>query len=143
MRHIWLVSTRRFERSNSIKFLLRHPILDVGCTFNRFIPKIWWQSLKLQHTSSHLLETSILPLSHTILLRCAGNRVLHMDTYIFTIINEIILEIFSSIVIYKDLEFSPRLVLNQGLEKLEVVKNFRLEFKEVNPIVSGKLIYEG
>ena len=40
------------------------------------------------------------------------------------------------------IEFPPRLVLNQGFEKLEVVKKFILEFKEVNPTVYGKVIYE-
>ena len=35
------------------------------------------------------------------------------------------------------------MALNQGLENLEVVKNFRLKFKEVNLTVCGKVIYEG
>ena len=43
-------------------------------------------------------------------------------------------------IISEDLEFPPILVLNQGLENLEVIKNFRLEFKEVNATISGKVI---
>ena len=142
MRHIRLVSTPRFERSTSIKFLVRHPILDIGCTFNSFISKLWWQSIRLHHTSSHLLEASILPLNNTSLLSCVRNRVLHLDTCIFTIFNEIKLYIFTTIIISKDIDFPPRLVLNQGLENLQVLRNFRLEFKEVNPIEPIKFIYE-
>ena len=125
MRHMWFVPTPQFERSISINMLVRNLIIDVGCTFYNFIPKIWWQIFRLQHTSSHLLEDSILPLSDTILLRCVRNRVLHLDTCIFTIINEIRLEILTTIIIYEDLEFPPKLVFNQGLENLEVVKKFR------------------
>ena len=42
----------------------------------------------------------------------------------------------------EDLESPPILVLNQGLENLEVVKKFRHEFKEINPTERGKVIYE-
>ena len=68
---------------------------------------------------------------------------LHLDTYIFTMLNELILDIFTTIIRYEDLEFPSRLVLNQGFENLEEVNNFRLVFEEVNPTVSGKFIYEG
>ena len=124
MRHIWFVPIPSFEMSISIKILMRHPILDVGCIFYIFIPKIWWQSFRLHHTSSHLLETYVLPLSHTILLRCVRNRVLHMDTCIFTIINELIPYKFTTLIISEDHESPPILVLNQRLQNLEVVKKF-------------------
>ena len=68
---------------------------------------------------------------------------LHLDTYIFAILNELILNILTTIFRSEDLEFPPRLILNQGLENLKVVKNFILEFKEVNPTVPKKVIYEG
>ena len=128
MGHIWLVPTPRFERSDSIKFLVRNPILDIGCTIYLFIPKIWWKFFRLHHTSCHLLECSILRLSNTILMRCVTNRMLHLDTFIFTIIDEIILDILTTIIISKDPDFPPRLVLNQGSKDLEEVKNFRLVF---------------
>ena len=51
---------------------------------------------------------------------------LHTITYIFTILNENIIEILTTIVIYEDLEFPPRLVFNQGSKDFEQVKNFRL-----------------
>ena len=101
------------------------------------------QTLRLQHTSSHILETFILPLNHTILLRCVGNRVLHLNTCIFTIINELRIKIFTTIIRFEDLESPPILVLNQGLENLVVEKNSRLEFKEVNPTIPRNFIYEG
>ena len=126
MRHIWFVPTLRFERGNSINLLLWNPIMDVGCTFYSFIPKLWWQSIILQHTSSHLLETYIVPLSHTILLRCVGNRVLHLNNCILKINNELILDIFTTMIRFEYLESPPILVLNKSLENLEVVKNFRL-----------------
>ena len=126
MGHIWLVPTPRFERSNSIKIIMRNPILDVGCTIYSFIPKTWWKSIRLQHTSSHLLEASILTLSHTILLKYLRNRVLHMDSCIFKIINEIKIYIFTTIIRYEDLEFPPRSVFNQGSKDFEEVKKFRL-----------------
>ena len=50
---------------------------------------------------------------------------LHMNTYIFTILNELIFDILTTIVISEDLESPPRLVFNQGLEDFEEVKNFR------------------
>ena len=125
MRHIKRVSTPSFERSNSIKLLVRHPILNVGCTIYSFNPKLWWQSLRLHHTSSHLLETYVLPLSHIILLRCVRNRVLHLDTCIFTIFNELRVDIFTTITISKDLKFPPKLVLNQGFKILEVIKKLQ------------------
>ena len=51
---------------------------------------------------------------------------LHMNTCIFIIFNELILEILTAIVRYEDLESPPRLVFNQGLKDFEEVKNFRL-----------------
>ena len=143
MGYILFVPTPSFKRSDSIKLLVRHPILDIGWTVYCFIPKIWWQIFKLHHTSFHLLECSILPLRNTILLRCVGNRWLHLDSCIFMIMDEMSLDILTTNIYSEDLEFPPRLVLNQGFKILEEVKNFRLDFKEVNPIVSGKFIYKG
>ena len=51
---------------------------------------------------------------------------LHMNTYIFKILNEIILEIINTIFRYEDLEFPPILVFNQGFKDFEEVKKFRL-----------------
>ena len=50
---------------------------------------------------------------------------LHMNTYIFTILNELIFDILTTIFISKDLESPPRLVFNQDLKDFEEVKNFR------------------
>ena len=50
----------------------------------------------------------------------------HLDTCIFTITDELRFDILSTIIIYEDLEFLLRLVLNQGLKDLEEVKNFKL-----------------
>ena len=130
MGHIWLVPTPILERIHTIKLRIRHPILYVGCTIYSFSPKLWWQSIRLQHTSRHLLETSILPLSHTILMRCVRNRVLHLDACIFTIINELRLDIFTIIIRSKDLEFPPRLVLNQGLETFKWSKTLDLSLRK-------------
>ena len=55
---------------------------------------------------------------------------LHLDTYIITILNELRLDILTTIVIYEDLESPPRLVLNQGSKDLEEVKKFRLVFRK-------------
>ena len=126
MRHIRLVSTPRLERSDSIKLIVRHPIVDLGCIVYRFIPKRLWKIIRLHHTSNHLLEGSILPLGNTILLRCVRNRVLHLVTCIFIILNEIELDILTTIIKYKDLEFPFILVLNQGFKNLEDVKKFIL-----------------
>ena len=119
MRHIRIVPTSRFETSDSINMLVGYPILDVWCIFYSFISKLWWQSIRLHHASGHLLHRSIIPLSNTILLRCAGNRVLHLDTCIFRILNNIMLEIHTIIIISKDPGISSRLVLNLGLKTLE------------------------
>ena len=51
---------------------------------------------------------------------------LHLDTYIFSILDEIKLDILTTIFIYEDIESPPRLVLNQGSKALEEVENFRL-----------------
>ena len=118
MRHIWFVPIPSYKRSNFIKFIVRNTILDVGCTVYNFIPKFWWQILRLQHTSSHLLEASILPLSHIIMLRCVRNRVLYLDTCIFTILNEIRIYMHTTIIIYEDLNISSILVLNQGFKTM-------------------------
>ena len=58
---------------------------------------------------------------------------LHMNTYIFTILNEIILYILTTIFISKDLEFPPRMVFNQSLKDFEEAKN---------PAIPGKVINE-
>ena len=123
MRHIMLVPTPKFETSDSIKILVRYPILDVGCTFYSFSRKHLWQSLRLHNASGHLHERSILPLSNTILLRCLGNRVLHLDTCIFTILNKFIFDIFTTIIRSKDLDLSCRHVLNHGFKAFKEVKN--------------------
>ena len=68
---------------------------------------------------------------------------MHINTYIFTILNEIRLDILATIFRSKDLESPPRLIFNQGLKDFEEVKNFRLMLHEVNPIIPGKFINEG
>ena len=85
----WLVPTPCFERSHTIKMFMRHPILDIGCTIYSFSPKIWWQSLNLHHTGCHLLQWFVLSLSNTILLWCVRDQMMLLNTYIFTILNEL------------------------------------------------------
>ena len=51
---------------------------------------------------------------------------LHMNTYIFTILNELRLDILTTILKFEDLDSPPTLVFNQGLKDFEEVKNFRL-----------------
>ena len=51
---------------------------------------------------------------------------LHLNTCIFTILNELRLDILTTIVKYEDLEFPSRLVFNQGSRDFEKVKNFGL-----------------
>ena len=65
---------------------------------------------------------------------------LHMNTYICTILNELRLDILTTIFRFEDLEFPPRLVFNQILKDFEEAKNFRLVFQEVNPAIPGKVI---
>ena len=67
---------------------------------------------------------------------------LHMNTCIFTILNEIRLDILTTIVRSEDLEFPPKLVFNQSLKDFEEAKNFRLVFQEVNPAIPRKVINE-
>ena len=56
--------------------------------------------------------------------------------------DEIRLDILTTISISEDLEFPPRLVFNQSFKDFEEDKNFRLVFQEINPAVPGKVIYE-
>ena len=51
---------------------------------------------------------------------------MHINTYIFTILNELRLDILTTIVRSEDLEFPPRLVFNQGPKDVEEVKKIRL-----------------
>ena len=51
---------------------------------------------------------------------------MHLDTCIIIIMDEIRLEIINTILKYEDLDFPPILVLNQGSKDLEEVKIFRL-----------------
>ena len=103
MGHIWLVPTPSFERSHSIKMIMWHSILDIGCRVYSLSPKLWWKYWM-----------------------CIRNRMLHLDTCIFAILDELRLDILTTIFIYEDLESPPRLVLNQGSKDLEEVKNFKL-----------------
>ena len=50
----------------------------------------------------------------------------NLNTYIFTILNELGLEILTTISRSEDLEFLTRLVFNQGSKDFEEVKNFKL-----------------
>ena len=68
---------------------------------------------------------------------------MHLNTYIFTILNEIKIDILTTIVRSEDLKFPPILVFNQSLKDFEEAKNFRFMLQEVNPTVPGKVIYEG
>ena len=68
---------------------------------------------------------------------------MHMNTYIYTILNELRLDIITTIVRSKDLEFPPILVFNQGSKDFEEFEKFRLMLYEVNPTLPRKLIYEG
>ena len=56
---------------------------------------------------------------------------LHLTTCIFTILNELRLDIHTTIVRFEDLEFPPRLVFNQGSKDFEEVKNIRLTLEEI------------
>jgi len=56
--------------------------------------------------------------------------------------DELRFDILSTIIIYEDLEFLLRLVLNQGSKDLEEVKNFKLVLQKVDPTIPGKVIYE-
>ena len=67
---------------------------------------------------------------------------MHINTYICTILNELRLEILTTIVKSEDLEFPPILVFNQSLKDFEEAKKFKLVFQEVNPVVPRKVIYE-
>ena len=126
MGHIWLVPTPRFERSHAIKLFMRHPILDIICIVYKLILKLCWQIFILHYASCRLLQWFVLSLSNTILLWCVRDRILDMNTCIFTILNEIILDIITNIFRFEDLEFPPRLVFNQGCKDFEKVKDFRL-----------------
>src|SRR5713226_2948524 len=65
---------------------------------------------------------------------------LHLNTCIFTILNELRLDILTTIFRSEDLEFPPILVFNQSLKDFEEAKNFRLVFQEVNPTIPRKVI---
>ena len=67
---------------------------------------------------------------------------LHLDTCIIAMLDELKLDILTTIVRSEDLESPPRLIFNQGLKDFEEAKNFRLMFQEVNPTIPGKFIYE-
>ena len=113
--HIRLMSTPRFERSDSIKIFVRWTIIYIGCTLYFLIPKFLCQISILHHASGHLLERSILPLSNTILLRRVRNIVLHLDTCIFRILYKFRFDIFTTIIIYE--EEDPKIsgkVINEG-----------------------------
>ena len=73
---------------------------------------------------------------------CVRDRMLHLNTYICTILNELRIDILTTIVRSEDLEFPPRLVFNQSLKYFEEAKKFKLVFQEVNPAVPGNVIYE-
>ena len=62
---------------------------------------------------------------------------LQLNTYIFTILNELKLDMLTTIVRSEDLEFPPKLVFNQILKDFEEAINFRLVFQEVNPAIPG------
>ena len=79
---------------------------------------------------------------HDFAVVCKGSNATS-NTSIFTILNELKLDILTTIFRTEDLESPPRLVFNQGLKDFEEVKNFRLMLKEVNPTIPGKFIYEG
>ena len=51
---------------------------------------------------------------------------MHMDTHVLKIMDEIRLEIITATIRFEYLESPPRLVLNQGSKDLEEVKNFKL-----------------
>ena len=53
---------------------------------------------------------------------------LHLNTYIYTILNELRLDILTNIFISEDLEFPPILVFNQSLKDFEEASNFKLVF---------------
>ena len=67
---------------------------------------------------------------------------LHLNTYICTILTKLRLDILTTIFISEDLDFSPRLAFNQSLKDFEEAKNFRLVFQEVNLAIPGKVITE-
>ena len=67
---------------------------------------------------------------------------LHLNTYICTILNKLRLDILTTIFRSEDFEFPPRLVFNQSVKDFEEAKNFRFVFQEVNPAIPRKVIYE-
>ena len=55
---------------------------------------------------------------------------LHLDTCIFAILDEIKIEILTTIARSEDLEFPPRLVFNQSLKDFEEAKTSDLFFRK-------------
>ena len=100
-------------------------------------------SIVIHHMINNPQQWFVLSLSNTILPWCVRDWMLHLNTCIFTILNELRLNILTTIVRSKDLESPPRLVFNQGLKDFEEVKKFRLMLQEVNLAIPGKFIYEG
>ena len=80
---------------------------------------LWWQIFGLHHACFHLLQWSVLPLCNTILVWCVGDRMLHLNTCICTIVNKLSLDILTTIFRPEYLEFSSTLVFNQSLEDFE------------------------
>ena len=100
---------------------------------NVFNPYIRLQILGFNHTGFHLLERRILPLCHTILMWCVGDRMLHLDATLFTKVLQILAHILFTIISIKQFDLIPTLILNKGFPNLESLKDFKFEFERVNP----------
>ena len=108
-----------------------------------FIPYLRNQILSINHTGFHLLKRHVLPLCHTILLWCVGDRILCLDATLFTKVLQILVYICFTVISTKHFDIFPTLILNQGFPNLECLKDFRFEFEKLNPTKPWEIICEG
>ena len=117
-------------------------IYQVRCSANSISPKSLWQSNMQPHTPGTLIESSVHALSHTILLWCPRNSLLHLDSMCNTILTKPSIYVLSSFVWPQIFYFHTCFCLKQGLPLLKSFKNIRFIFQKINLYLSTWVINE-
>ena len=116
------------------------PVDGVASRVHGFRPKALGGLELSKHSPRHIYERHVLPLYHTILLRCVGSGELVLDPFLLKeLLHLKVLELGPVVAPYL-LHLELKLVLSSPEEALEGPLGFRLILQKEHPSEAGKVI---
>lgn len=119
-----------------------HPIDKISSCEYGFPPKVFWNMIRKYDGSGYLKQVSVFPLSHPVLLRGINTRTHMNDTLVGKKWTKNRVEIFFTIIGFKNLNFPAKLSNDHRMKGFENGCCFRFFLHEEGPSCSSMIIYE-